>query len=184
MSPVWAYIRGRLRGAKGATRTAPVRDARGNATELDRLKDLLIEFEGMRLKSYKCPAGKWTIGVGATRTLGCRPVPEGMSISKAQADALLDRDAGAALDSAISMLNDDATPGARIAFASLVFNFGARRIKKSQAVLCYNEGDTRQAEKEFKEWRGIRYPDGSFKVLPGLVRRRRAEWALVERDMD
>lgn len=30
--------------------------------------ELIEKFEGLRLKSYKCPAGVWTIGYGHTKT--------------------------------------------------------------------------------------------------------------------
>ena len=33
-------------------------------TLIDKLKDLLVRHEGLRLKPYLCPAGKLTIGVG------------------------------------------------------------------------------------------------------------------------
>ena len=30
--------------------------------------EMIKEFEGLRLKAYKCPAGVWTIGYGHTKT--------------------------------------------------------------------------------------------------------------------
>lgn len=32
--------------------------------DLDRLREMLTKHEGLRLKMYKCTAGKWTIGIG------------------------------------------------------------------------------------------------------------------------
>lgn len=32
--------------------------------QITRAEDELIKHEGMKLRLYKCPAGKWTIGVG------------------------------------------------------------------------------------------------------------------------
>ena len=47
-------------------------------------------FEGLKLKAYKCPAGKWTIGYGSTRykdSVGkWQAVTEGMIITEWQAD--------------------------------------------------------------------------------------------------
>ena len=146
-------------------------------SEIDELKAILRRFEGCHLKAYRCPTGTSTIGVGATRTLGGQPIPDGMRISQEQADAMLDRDANASLREAVGMLRGDASRGARIAFASLVFNFGAPRIRKSQAVANYNDGNLAEAERHFKEWRL-----GSGKPLRGLVRRRSAEWKLVKED--
>lgn len=51
---------------------------------MDRLRELLIKHEGVRLKAYKCPAGKITIGVG--RNL------EDVGISKLEAMAMLEED--------------------------------------------------------------------------------------------
>ena len=150
-----------------------------HVSELDSLKALLTKFEGCRLTAYKCPAGKYTIGVGATRTLGNRPVPEGMKISQAQADALLDRDAGKALEQARKVMRGDATPAARVAYASLIFNMGFTAIRKSEALRFYNEGDLSEAERHFKQWRGL-WEGDKFRVLPGLVRRRNAEWKFIK----
>ena len=49
--------------------------------------DLIKEFEGCRLDSYKCPAGVWTIGYGHTAG-----VTAGQKISPAQAEAYLRAD--------------------------------------------------------------------------------------------
>ena len=50
-------------------------------------RELIIKREGLRLKSYLCSAGKWTIGIG--HTLGVR---ENMSITKEQAYELFRQD--------------------------------------------------------------------------------------------
>ena len=157
-------------------RKAPKRTGR---SELDELKAILTRFEGCRLKAYLCPADTYTIGVGATETLGGQPIPEGMVISQAQADALLDRDARKFHTAACRALRDDASRGARIAFSSLMFNMGEAAIKGSHALREYNLGNMDEAERHYLEWRGTHTPAG-FKVLPGLVKRRRAEWKLIK----
>jgi lysozyme len=50
----------------------------------DIAKKLITGHEGLRLKPYKCTAGKWTIGVG--RNL------DDVGISEAEADVLLEND--------------------------------------------------------------------------------------------
>lgn len=144
-------------------------------SELEQLKAFLTEFEGKRLTSYECQAGVWTVGVGATRFLGGTPISKGWKISEEQCEALLDRDAREVHTQACKMLRDDASRGARIAFASLCFNFGWPRIKKSHAVREYNNGNMAEAERHFKEWRLV---DGE--PSDGLIRRRAAEWKLIE----
>ena len=48
---------------------------------------LIRTFEGCRLLAYKCPAGVWTIGRGHTAG-----VYEGMTITREQANELLEKD--------------------------------------------------------------------------------------------
>lgn len=50
----------------------------------DRLRELLIKHEGLRLKAYKCPAGKISVGVG--RNL------EDVGISEGEARLMLSND--------------------------------------------------------------------------------------------
>ena len=49
---------------------------------------IIREFEGCRLKAYRCPAGVWTIGWGSTRIDG-RPVKAGDQIYQSAADEML-----------------------------------------------------------------------------------------------
>lgn len=49
--------------------------------------NLIKSFEGCHLKSYKCPAGIWTIGYGHTAG-----VYEGMTITQVQAESFLKND--------------------------------------------------------------------------------------------
>ena len=39
--------------------------------------ELIKYFEGCKLEAYKCPAGKWTIGIGATYYTDGTPVKQG-----------------------------------------------------------------------------------------------------------
>jgi len=54
------------------------------ATLLERIKEQLVRHEGLRLKPYRCTAGKLTIGYG--RNL------EDCGISQSEANVLLDND--------------------------------------------------------------------------------------------
>ncbi|MEE3439617.1 lysozyme, partial [Ruminococcus sp.] len=49
---------------------------------------LIKSFEGLRLKSYKCPSGIWTVGYGHTG----KDVKPGMVITEEQAEELLKKD--------------------------------------------------------------------------------------------
>ena len=143
--------------------------------ELEALCKVLMEFEGLRLKPYLCSGGKWTIGYGATYTLGNRPVTaKTKPMTETAAYRLLQRDAAKRYDRIVKALRPDATSGARIAFSSLAFNMGAGRIIKSDAMEEYNNRRIHEAGVEFKEWR-----KAGGKIMPGLERRRKKEWALV-----
>ena len=177
MSPVWALLQ-RVADKYGSKPSRlPDLDAQRTA-DIALLCTLLRGFEGCRLSPYLCPAGYWTIGYGSRWTLGGRRVTEDTRrITKEMADKILVRDAGKAYDSAVKMLRPDASRGARVAFASLCQNIGARKVRGSQARRKYNAGMVASAKKEFLEFRL-----GGGKVLPGLVKRRRKEWELVEGD--
>ena len=177
MSPVWALLQ-RVADKYGSKPSRlPDLDAQRTA-DIALLCAMLKSFEGLRLSAYKDDGhGIPTIGYGATRTLGNRPVKMGDRITVEKAEKLLVRDAGVAYDSAVKMLREDASRGARCAFSSLVFNIGARKVRRSEALRKYNAGWLNSAKKEYYEFRLA-----NGKVLPGLVKRRRKEWELVEGD--
>ena len=65
--------------------------------DLDKLKDQLIEHEGLRLKPYRCPGGYWTIGVGRNlegKGITCEEAVALFKngIKKSQANMLLEND--------------------------------------------------------------------------------------------
>ena len=134
----------------------------------------LRRSEGLRLEAYLCPGKVWTIGYGATRTLGKRPVREGQVITEATAEKLLLRDAQKTLGRIVKALRPDASDGAKVAFASLAYNMGTGRIIASKAMEHYNARRMDEAERHFRQWRLI---DGE--PSKGLEARRDAEWRLV-----
>lgn len=132
---------------------------------MKKMKELINEFEGLRLEAYRCPAGVWTIGWGHTR--GVAP---GQKITEAEAERLLDLD----LKPVIDALPPGLTAGQRAALGSLCFNIGVGAFMKStlRRLVCANPTDPR-IPAEFMKWRHSR-----GRELPGLVRRRRAEAAV------
>lgn len=135
------------------------------------LTDLLKQFEGCKLKAYKCPAGIWTIGFGSTRG-----VKEGDVITQEQADALLLEEAQEYLDEALRLSPRlrSATPGQQAAIASFVYNCGAGNYKKSTLKRNVDAGDFNEAKHSIKMWN-----KANGKVLKGLVTRRQAEADLL-----
>lgn len=138
-----------------------------------------VEFikghEGLRLQAYRCPTGHWTIGWGHTSDARF-PVHNGMKISKAKAQEMLEHDieeAEAAIDRVLRVKLNGNQYGAVV---SLVFNIGVGAFAKSSLLRALNR-DQRNVSREFGMWvKGT--VNGKRKTLPGLVRRRAEEAAL------
>lgn len=87
------------------------------------LKELLIEHEGLRLKPYRCSAGKLTIGVG--RNI------EDRGISPTEAMFMLDNDIERTLMECRTFPWFDSLDNVRQAVvASMVFNLGLSKFQK------------------------------------------------------
>lgn len=132
---------------------------------------LIKKFEGCRLKSYKCPAGIWTIGYGHTGP----EVVEGLEINQADADAYLAIDVEA-FSSSVAKIALRATQQQFDALVSFAFNVGANALKKSTLLRLHNAGSHESAAAEFMRWN-----KAGGVVLAGLTRRRKAEAVLYSR---
>lgn len=128
--------------------------------------DLVKKFEGCKLTAYTCPAGKLTIGYGHT---GDGVIP-GLTITQAQAEAILLNDlqkAGSyvAWHATVPLTDDQFS-----ALSSFVFNLGAGAFLGSTLLKKLNAGDTDGAANEILRWDHC-----NGEILPGLSRRRFAE---------
>lgn len=139
-----------------------------------RALDLIKEFEGFRAKAYADPVGVWTIGYGTTARagLGIDPKP-GMTITEAEADRLLRAGVDKFAAQVMEKLTRAPTDNQFGAMVSLAYNIGPGEFAKSSVLRMFNRGDTAAAADAFLLWDKA---DG--KVMPGLVRRRKAERAL------
>lgn len=135
--------------------------------------NLIKEFEGVRLKSYKCPAGVWTLGVGHTSAAGPPEVKPGMTITEAEALKILRNDLKKFEASIDSMVRVPLKQNQYDALCSFIFNVGAGAFQKSTLLKKLNAGDYAAVPQELMKW-----TKAGGKELPGLVRRRRAEAAL------
>ena len=126
---------------------------------------LIKEFEGLYLEAYLCPANKWTIGYGHTKTV--RP---GMKITERGAEELLRQDLAWCEDAVRENVKVPLTQNQFDALVSFVFNVGEGAFKKSTLLKKLNAGDYEGAANELLRW-----TRGGGKVLKGLVRRREAE---------
>lgn len=131
------------------------------------LYDLIKQFEGCKLKAYKCPAGVWTCGWGSTGP----DVVEGTVWTQQQANARMEKDVKVFVDGVLKVspvLKD--YPNKLSAIADFAYNCGLGNYRSSTLCKKVNAGDWEGAAEEFGKW-----TKAGGKELAGLVRRRQAE---------
>lgn len=131
---------------------------------------LLREFEGFRMKAYPDPAtggAPWTIGYGHTG----QDVHRGLTISQAQADALLNGDLER-FEKQVRKLCDGVptTENQHAAMVCLAYNVGVGNFSRSSVLRHHRDGHHEAAASAFALWN-----KASGKVMAGLTRRRAAE---------
>lgn len=107
-------------------------------------KKLIKKHEGLRLKPYRCPAGKLTIGYG--RNL------DDVGISEGEAEVLLTNDISRAIGEAQILAGHawvDLSDNRKAVLVDMVFNLGLTRLSKFYKFLAaLREGDYATAAKE------------------------------------
>lgn len=131
----------------------------------ERIKEQIKKWEGLRLHSYVCAGGKWTIGYGHTGA----DIGRDLFITPAKAQEIFDADV-ARHEAELNALLDGITlrQGQYDALLSFVFNLGVGNLRNSTLLrrLRANPDDP-TIPAEFRRWvyaKGVK--------LPGLVRRR------------
>ena len=141
--------------------------------------NLIKRFEGCKLTSYKCPAGVWTIGWGNTIYKNGEKVKEGDTITQEEADELLKWMVENKYEMSVKMLlgeNYAIMPElSSDALTSFAYNCGTSALAKSTLLkkIKANKNDLVTIKGEFMKW-----VKGGGKTLPGLVKRRAAEFEL------
>jgi len=144
-------------------------------------KKLIKEYEGLRLKAYRCSAGRLTIGWGHTSAAGEPVVKPGLTISKAEAERIFDRDIENFAVGVEKLIKVDATDNQFGACVSLAFNIGVGAFSKSSVLRFLNRGRPDDAADAFMLWNKV--TKGGRKVVErGLTRRRASEAALFKTD--
>ena len=134
------------------------------------LYELIRRFEGCKLKAYRCPAGVWTCGFGATGP----DVGPGTVWTMQQAVARMRLDAERFARGTLAMC--PGLDGARLAaIADFAYNLGLTRLRGSTLRRKVLAGDWPAAAEELQKW--VR---GGGRILPGLVLRRAAEARLLQ----
>lgn len=134
-------------------------------------------FEGFSAKPYLCPANVWTIGYGSTYYENGRKVtPSDLPISKERAEELLRYEiAHTYLPGVLRHCpNLAAHQGPLNAAVDFVYNLGVGRLQTSTLRRRLAAEDWDEAKTELRKW--VR---GGGRILPGLVKRREAECALL-----
>lgn len=139
-------------------------------------KDLIKQFEGCKLKAYKCPAGLDTIGYGNTWYPDGTKVKPGDVITQERANELLDIIVEDFAKKVKPLIKQNLTDNNFSALVSFAYNAGVTNLKNSTLLKKVNANPKDPSIRtEFMKW--VRAND---KVLNGLVKRREAEAKLYE----
>jgi lysozyme len=132
----------------------------------ERGRALIRQYEGLRLTAYRCPAGKWTCGVGSTG-------PDIIASTVWTEDQALRR---FALDLERFERGVDVLVKVRLnqnqfdALVALAFNIGLTNLANSTLLRLLNDAQYGRAADEFGRWVHV-----GGTLLPGLIRRRASE---------
>lgn len=133
--------------------------------------DLIKKFEGLKLESYKCPAGLWTIGYGNTQWENGIKVKENQVIDIQRAEKLLTWELN---NKKIGLSGLKLSQNQFDALLSFIYNVGLGNWNKSTLLKkCKVNSDDSTIHNEFLRWVN---KGSSFEK--GLTRRRMDESAL------
>jgi GH24 family phage-related lysozyme (muramidase) len=136
--------------------------------------ELIRTFEGFRSRAYRDPAGICTIGFGHTSQAGNPPVVEGMEITREEGERILAADVEVFAAGVRKLIRRPLTDRQFSALVSFAYNVGLGNFVKSSVLKAVNAGDLQTAARRLQLW-----VKAGGKVLPGLVKRRAAEAALL-----
>jgi len=139
-------------------------------------RDLIKQFEGCKLKAYKCPAGLWTISWGLTFYPDGTKVKEGDVITQQQAEDYFNAVVDDFAKQVDVLVKSNVTANNFSAIVSFAYNVGIGNLKKSTLLKKVNANPKDATiPAEFRKW--VR---ANNVVLKGLVKRRDAEAKLYE----
>jgi lysozyme len=132
---------------------------------------IIRKYEGLKLKAYKCPAGVWTIGFGATFYENGTKVKEGDVITRDRADKLLHYIAQKFLAAIRPIITAKLTANQESALLSFAYNVGTDAFRRSTLLRKVNANPADPTiRQELAKW-----IKAGGAVLPGLQRRRAEE---------
>jgi lysozyme len=145
---------------------------------LELAAEMCRRFEGFRSKPYLCPANVATIGYGSTYYAnGVKVTLNDPPMSQEEAHALLMIELEhtylpGVLRNCPGLILDERRCNAIVDFA---YNLGTGRLQTSTLKRKINANDWEGAKEQLMLW-----TKGGGKVLPGLLKRRTAECALLD----
>lgn len=149
-------------------------------TLTEEIKQFLKSKEGLRLKAYICPAGKWTIGYGNTFYEYGSKVKKGDTISKNRAEELFENILYQFSKEVKSLLKTELNDNQFSALVSFSYNVGIGNFSKSTLLKLVNINPSNPSIKnEFIKWN-----KGGGKVLAGLTSRRAKESDIYFKKID
>ena len=145
--------------------------------------NLIKSFEGLHrlgedgiVRSYRCPAGKWTIGYGHTKG-----VRSGMKATPEECEEFLKHDLEWCEEAVRRHVEVPLSQNQFDALVSFVFNLGEANFARSTLLKRLNKGHYDEVPGQLARWNKARV-DGVLKPLRGLTRRRSAEGAMFSMD--
>lgn len=134
---------------------------------------LIKDFEKLELKSYRCPAGRWTISYGLT---GPDIGPNTVWTEERCEAEFQKRLRHVEGEVERLLMGTRVSDQCFSALVSLAWNIGLGALEKSTLLRKLRAGDQWGAWSELPRW-----AHANGQLLPGLVRRRAAEQALWKR---
>ena len=138
-------------------------------------RELIALSEGLKLESYRDTANVWTIGFGTT-TLNGHPVTENMIINTEVAYALFLGKCQEYLDFIEKCICVELNQNQIDALCSFTYNLGKGSLVNSSLLTAINAKMIIN-EDLFTRWNKA-HVNGVLTVLPGLTKRRQAEFKL------
>lgn len=130
--------------------------------------ELIKKWESLRLKAYKCQAGKWTIGYGTTIYPDGTKVKAGDTCTKEEAEGLLLW----YCTTKIKLPKGQFTKNQKEALYSLIYNVGQNGFNVSKCKKAIEAQNWQMAHKEW-DWNKVRNPKtGKLEFSQGLENRR------------
>jgi len=144
--------------------------------------NLIKKHEGLKLRSYLCPAGVWTVGYGTTGP----QITKNLVITKDQAENYLKADLVKFTNGVLAAVAPAVPSQNELdAFVCFAYNVGLANFKKSTPCKSFKAGNKEDAARGFMLWTKAKDPKtGKLRELPGLVARRTDEKQLFMANSD